>query len=128
MPVGPSPRARTKEKLGFPETHPGLGTRRALGINPDVLGDDLALLVELEILVKLLGEARGSVRASKQFGGRLTVSVREMTASVVACNRGIKLVSRRHCVCRSRSSLVASGRDWPRGFWRGIAHHVDVVV
>ena len=35
------------------ETHPGLGASRALGIDPNVLGDDAALLVKFEVLVEL---------------------------------------------------------------------------
>jgi len=69
------------------ETHPGLGTGAAVGINPDVLGDDVVLLVELEVLVEL---QEGQELARRLLPGRsrsataLTVSVREITASAVA--------------------------------------------
>lgn len=37
-------------------THPGLSASSALCVNPDVLGDDAALLVKLEVLAELFGK------------------------------------------------------------------------
>ena len=69
------------------KTHPGLGASRALGIDPNVLGDDAALLVKFEVLVELERARRQQTASPRGHGAvpasnlALTVSVREMIAS-----------------------------------------------
>lgn len=75
--------------LSWLTTHPRLGTDVALRINPDVLGRDEALLLEVEILAKLrngclLMQTPEIVAAAKETG--LTVSVLETKTSLSAFN------------------------------------------
>lgn len=67
---------KKKEKVS--NTYSGLGTGLAGRVDPDVLGHDLALLVQLHVLVEL---PRGQyVRSRVGFAGVRTVSVLEVKA------------------------------------------------